>query len=158
MDHFKLLKPDLIFDGKNCKADSIAVLKPTTHPRASHRFPRFQKPLWLPCDTTRPETRETLYACVWAYVSLRAAWGAAKNILVGRCQRWDWCGWSHFLGGRSSWRLGRKYSKTSTNICIYDLCIYIYMKVVLNSFMWKPSSLPKINLLSPNFSEPQVYL
>ena len=43
MDHFKLLKPDLIFDGKNCKADSIAVLKPTTHPRASHRFSEIPK-------------------------------------------------------------------------------------------------------------------
>ena len=35
---------------------------------------------------------------------------------------------------------------------------YIYMRVVLNSFLWKPSSSPKINLLSPNFSEHQVYL
>ena len=33
-----------------------------------------------------------------------------------------------------------------------------YMRVVLNSFMWKTPSSPEKKNLSPNFSEPHVYL
>ena len=43
-------------------------------------------------------------------------------------------------------------------LAVYTTYIYIYMRVVLNSFMWKTPSSPKRNFLSPNFSEPHVYL
>ena len=33
-----------------------------------------------------------------------------------------------------------------------------YMRVVLNSFIWKTSSSPKKNFLSPNFRELHVFL
>ena len=36
--------------------------------------------------------------------------------------------------------------------------IYVYMRVVLNSFIWKTPSSPKKILLSPNFRELHVFL
>ena len=40
----------------------------------------------------------------------------------------------------------------------YIILIYIYMRVVLNSFIWKTSSSPKKKFLSPNFRELHVFL
>ena len=46
------------------------------------------------------------------------------------------------------------------NMMLYHISIqlYRYMRVVLNSFMWKTPSSPEKKFLSPNFGEPHVYL
>ena len=64
---------------------------------------------------------------------------------------WDW--YSKWSTG-TTWLI--KTKQPNSHFSQYVLRIHV--RVVLNSFMWKTPSSPEKNFLSPNFSEPHVYL